>query len=140
MKVTEPTEKPVLLTTDGKLSLYFLGCGSAYAKTLNQNNLLITKGEDHLLIDCGTTCVRVLDQSGIPLEKIRNYLITHSHADHIGGLEEVQLSGRYIFNQRPCMVITDEYENILWEQSLRGGSELSEKKPLGFEDRACIHL
>ncbi|HCC43099.1 MAG: hypothetical protein CMP89_03710 [Gammaproteobacteria bacterium] len=134
MKVTQPTERPVSLTTDGKLSLYFLGCGSAYAKTLNQNNLLITKGEDHLLIDCGTTCVRVLDQSGIPLEKIRNYLITHSHADHIGGLEEVQLSGRYIFNQRPCMVITDEYENILWEQSLRGGSELSEKKPLGFAD------
>ena len=134
MKITSTPNEPLSLTTEGDLSLYFIGCGSAYAKTLNQNNLLVTKGDDHLLIDCGNTCSRALHQAGVSMAQIRNYLITHSHADHIGGLEEVQLSGRYIFKQKPRMVITQEYENILWEQSLRGGSEQSEREPLGFAD------
>ncbi len=134
MKITSTPNEPLSLTTEGDLSLYFIGCGSAYAKTLNQNNLLVTKVEDHLLIDCGNTCSRALHQAGVSMAQIRNYLITHSHADHIGGLEEVQLSGRYIFKQKPRMVITQEYEKILWEHSLRGGSEQSEREPLGFAD------
>ena len=93
MKITSTPNEPLSLTTEGDLSLYFIGCGSAYAKTLNQNNLLVTKGDDHLLIDCGSTCSRALHQAGVSMAQIRNYLITHSHADHIGGLEEVQLSG-----------------------------------------------
>ena len=68
------------------------------------------------------------------MAEIQNYLITHSHADHIGGLEEVQLSGRYIAREKPHMVITRAYEKILWEQSLRGGSERSEHEPLTFAD------
>ena len=134
MKISSNPRKRLPLTTKGELSLYFLGCGSAFAKTLNQNNLLITKGDDHLLIDCGTTCSQVLHKVGISMAQIRNYLITHSHADHIGGLEEVQLSGRYVVRQKPHMVITRTYEKILWEQSLRGGSERSENKPLCFAD------
>ena len=42
----------VALKNDGDLSLFFVGTGAAFAKTLNQNNLLIVKGDDHLLIDC----------------------------------------------------------------------------------------
>ncbi|SVE32288.1 uncharacterized protein METZ01_LOCUS485142, partial [marine metagenome] len=134
MKISSNPRKRLPLTTKGELSLYFVGCGSAFAKTLNQNNLIVTKGDDHLLIDCGTTCSQVLHKVGISMAQIRNYLITHSHADHIGGLEEVQLSGRYIVRRKPHMIITRTYEKILWEQSLRGGSELSENKPLSFAD------
>jgi len=134
MKISTRARKSLSLKTKGELSLYFIGCGSAFAKTLNQNNLLITKGEDHLLIDCGTTCSKALYEVGVSITEIQNYLITHSHADHIGGLEEVQLSGRYVIGQKPHMVITRDYEKILWEQSLRGGSERSEHEPLTFAD------
>lgn len=134
MKISSRPNRKVKLTTGGDLSLYFVGTGSAFAKTLNQNNLLITKGEDHLLVDCGTKCSQALYTAGVPMTQIRNYLITHSHADHIGGLEEAQLSGRYVARQKPTMVITGHYEKILWEQSLRGGSELSETTPLTFSD------
>ena len=134
MKISTRARKSLSLKTKGELSLYFIGCGSAFAKTLNQNNLLITKGEDHLLIDCGTTCSKALYEVGVSVAEIQNYLITHSHADHIGGLEEVQLLGRYIIRQKPHMVITRDYEKILWEQSLRGGSERSEHEPLTFAD------
>ncbi len=134
MRISRKPLKQVKLTNKGDLSLYFVGTGSAFAKTLNQNNLLIVKGDDHLLIDCGTKCSQALYNVGVSMAQVSNYLITHSHADHIGGLEEVQLFGRYVLQKKPNMVITKAYEKILWEQSLRGGSELSEHKPLGFKD------
>ena len=134
MKTSSRPLKRLPLTNKGELSLYFIGCGSAFAKTLNQNNLLITKGSDHLLIDCGTRCSQALFDVGVSMAQIKNYLITHSHADHIGGLEEAMLFGRYVSQQKPTMVITPTYEKILWEQSLRGGAELSEREPLTFKE------
>jgi len=134
MKISRKPATGVPLTTRGDLSLYFIGCGSAFAKTLNQNNLLIAKGDDHLLIDCGTRCSQAVHDAGGSIAQIQNYLITHSHADHVGGLEEVQLFGRYVLQKKPTMVVTRAYEKILWEQSLRGGSELSEKEPMDFRD------
>ncbi len=122
------------LTNDGDLSLYFVGTGSAFTKTLGPNNLLVVKGEDHLLIDCGAKCPQYLHNAGLSIAEIDNFLITHSHADHVGGLEEVQLFGRYISRKKPSMVINEEYQQILWDQSLRGGSEMSEGTPLKFED------
>jgi L-ascorbate metabolism protein UlaG (beta-lactamase superfamily) len=134
MKISRQAASSVPLTTNDNLSLYFVGCGSAFAKTLNQNNLVIAKGNDHLIIDCGSRCSQALHDAGGSIAQIQNYLITHSHADHVGGLEEVQLFGRYVLQKKPTMVVTRAYEKILWEQSLRGGSELSEKEPMGFQD------
>ena len=134
MKISSRRNTKVRLSNQGDLSLYFIGTGSAFAKTLNQNNLLIVKGNDHLLIDCGTKCSQALHEVGLPVSAVRNFLITHSHADHIGGLEEVQLFGRYVTQQKPTMIINNTYQKILWEQSLRGGSERSESKDLTFTD------
>lgn len=133
MQVSEKAT-PLSLTNDGELELYFIGTGSAFAKTLNQNNLMIIKGDHHVLVDCGTKCCQALHDLGLPVANLRNFLITHSHADHIGGLEEVQLFGRYVTQDRPTMIVNEEYEAILWDQSLRGGSEMSESQGLVFED------
>jgi ribonuclease BN (tRNA processing enzyme) len=86
----------IFLTNTGELSVYFIGTGSAFAKTLGQNNLLVVKGDDHLLIDCGSKCSQSLFNKDLAISEVQNFLITHSHADHIGGLEEVQLFGRYV--------------------------------------------
>jgi ribonuclease BN (tRNA processing enzyme) len=132
MRIEKPDQ--LVLSNSGELSLHFIGCGAAFAKTLHQNNLLIVKGNSHLLVDCGTKCSQALFDVGLPIADIRNYLITHSHADHIGGLEEVQLFNRYVLQNKPSMVINEDYEAVLWNQSLRGGSEKSEAKPLCFGD------
>jgi ribonuclease BN (tRNA processing enzyme) len=134
MQVSAAPMERVSLTNDGDLSLYFIGAGAAFAKTLNQNNLIIVKGDDHLLIDCGTKCSQALHKLNFAIADVENFLITHSHADHIGGLEEVQLYRRYVSQTKPTMVINEEYQKILWEQSLRGGSEMSESHPLAFGD------
>ena len=134
MKISSRPAKRLQLTNDGGLSLYFVGTGSAFAKTLNQTNAVIIKGNAHLVIDFGTRCSQALHAVGVNVPELRNFLITHSHADHIGGLEEVMMVGRYIVPRRPNMVITKAYETILWEQSLRGGTAASESAKLGFRD------
>ena len=92
MKISSRRNSRVKLTNRGDLTLYFIGTGSAFARTLNQNNLIVVKGRDHLLVDCGTRCSQALHNVGLALSKIRNYLITHSHADHVGGLEVLLLA------------------------------------------------
>lgn len=137
MNIIQLTDRKLKLTNDGQLSLFFVGVGSAFTKRNYQTNLLIIKGKDHLLIDCGTKCSQALYELGIPITHIKNYLITHSHADHIGGLEEASLMGRYVTKQKPLMVINETYQHILWDMSLRGGSAYNEEEArdmLSFSD------
>jgi hypothetical protein len=51
-------DKKLTLTNDGQLSFFFVGVGSAFSKRHYQTNLLIVKGDDHLMVDCGTKTPR----------------------------------------------------------------------------------
>jgi ribonuclease BN (tRNA processing enzyme) len=130
-------QNPFPLTNDGKLELTFVGAGGAFSKKFHQNNLLIVKGPDHVLVDCGTRAPEALAEHGLSIAAIDTYLITHTHADHIGGLEEVMLVNRYFAKKRTTMIATKKLAKILWDRSLRGGAAYNEERrgrPLGFED------
>jgi Metal-dependent hydrolases of the beta-lactamase superfamily III len=136
MKIRE-LQKAVEFTTNGDLSFFFVGTGSAFSKKNFQTNVLIIKGNDHILIDCGTLCPYALSLYNASITSVKNVFITHSHADHIGGLEEMALMGRYVSKTKPRMVISDYYKKILWEQSLKGGcsyGEYSDGSYMQFED------
>lgn len=125
------------LVNDGQLSIFALGSGGAFNKKLYQNNYLIIKGNTHILVDCGTRAPQALNELGLNVTAIDNLHITHSHADHIGGVEELILMDRYVAKKKPSIVISEEYQKLLWEHSLSGGSGYNErigKKGLGFED------
>ena len=123
------------LTNEGQLSLFFIGTGNAFTKTSFQTNLLIIKGKEHLLIDCGTLCSYAIENlyNG-KITDIKNLLLTHPHADHIGGVEEIALAGKYITKQKINLVITDEFKKLLWNESLRGGIQYSEEGKMTFDD------
>ena len=58
------------LKNSGRLSVFFIGTGSAFSKRYFQTNVLVVKGEDHLLIDCGTLCPYALETKyGLELKK-----------------------------------------------------------------------
>lgn len=136
IKISKFKEK-LELKNSGELTFFFLGAGSAFSKKLYQNNLIIIKGDTHILVDCGTKCPIALYNYKSSVIEIENYLITHSHADHSGGLEEVALVNRYVAKKKPNIIILKEYENILWENSLKGGcayNECNNGKELTFKD------
>ena len=140
MKITS-VKKKLRLTNKGHLSIFFIGTGSAFSKTLSQNNILVIKGNDHLLIDCGLKCFQTLYYLGVGCSDIRNIFITHSHADHIGGMEEVMMVGRYMTRRLANLIISKKYEAVLWNESLKGGSAYSEVKNgknLNFRDFVTI--
>jgi hypothetical protein len=54
----EKENRQPALSNGGALSLTFIGAGSAFTKKFYQTNLLVVKGNSHLLVDCGTRCPR----------------------------------------------------------------------------------
>ena len=139
------TERPLSLKNDGRLELFFIGVGSAFASTLRQTNFLIVKGDTHIMVDFGMTGpAGLLDAAGLKPTDIEVLLPTHSHADHIGGIECIGLMNRYVgqkFLKKPkvTVIITEEYQSVLWDRSLRGGmeyneEEMTERRTLQFGD------
>jgi len=130
--------EPLTLQTDGHLRVVFLGTGSAFSKRHRQSNILIIQGDHHVLVDCGTQGPQALVDVGLDVVQVKCYLPTHSHADHIGGFEEVGLTNRYLSNSsKPEMIILPDYEEELWAKSLAGGMEYCESKqgrPLELAD------
>jgi len=120
------------LKNDGELELFFLGVGSAFAMKNYQTNFFIIKGDSHILVDFGSYApIALKNNSEIKIEDIEFILPTHSHNDHIGGLENIALTNRYVaqkFMGKPKtkMIIDENYQRILWDYSLRGGLEWNE--------------
>jgi len=142
-------EKPLSLTNEGKLEIVFIGVGSALALTHYQTNFLIIKGNQHIMVDFGITGPQALvNTTGLKPVDIGFILPTHSHGDHVGGIESLALTNRYVglpFLKKPklCMIIPEGYQRILWDYTLRGGLEYNEeekdtKRKLSFSDFFCV--
>lgn len=128
-------DKTINLSNSGNLQMFFIGVGSAFSKNNYQTNLLLIKGEAHLLVDCGTLFSYAMEKSyNTDICDINNILITHAHADHVGCLEELALIGRYLKKQKLNCYITNEFKNKIWNQTLRGGLELNEGGINYFDD------
>ncbi len=88
-----------------------LGAGGAFATIEQGNSAFLVETEDRkILIDCGMTVPYVLrDEMGIPLQSITDIIITHAHADHIGGLEQLLYSNKYMGqNPKPNIYMTKD--------------------------------
>ncbi|HSW47010.1 MAG TPA: MBL fold metallo-hydrolase [Phycisphaerae bacterium] len=133
------------------LTLTFLGVGSAFAKRNFNSNLLIEawqhgpdsqdKPDDSLIVDFGSTGPQALyelmqrpgfaylnNNGTINYPAIHRVFITHQHADHIGGLEEMALMNRYFYRDldktkpyKAQIISAASILSDLWDNSLKGG-------------------
>lgn len=120
--------------SESGLVFCFAGVGSAFAKKNYQTSLIIAKNRKTILVDMGSNIPLALSEKGIAVTDFDFYHFTHSHADHIGGVEELLLCSRYIHKRKPQIIITPTYQDILWEKSLKGGCEYNENGLLRFSD------
>jgi len=83
------------------MKITFLGVGSAFSKKNASSNLLVESGDIRLLVDCGHSAPASIaeygEEYGFGLRDITHIFITHLHADHIGGLEEVAFMRRLVY-------------------------------------------
>jgi ribonuclease BN (tRNA processing enzyme) len=150
-------EKKLPLTTSGHLRVLALGVGSAFSTRMYQSNFIIIKGQTALFADFGSMVTLRMAEFGLTCHDVKDLLITHSHSDHIGSLEELALRRRYEapfmenarganesgeqYQQRvrelrqegryrPNLYVPESYARDLWEMSLRGGLAFSEEVEL----------
>lgn len=103
------------------LTLQMLGTGGAFAKNYFNNNALFSDGNSTLLIDCGVTASLSLHRLGRDYRSIDGVLITHTHADHCGGLEEVAFESGLRYKKKQPLYIAESLVTPLWENTLKGG-------------------
>jgi ribonuclease BN (tRNA processing enzyme) len=101
-----------------------LGTGGAFAKTYYNNNALLFSDGFTLLIDCGITAPRALHELNIRPDQLDGIFISHQHADHVGGLEEIAFRLLYAYGgKRIKLFVPEELKTPLWEHTLKGGME-----------------
>ena len=111
------------------MKVTFLGAGSAFSKRNGNSNILVESGNTRLLIDFSLLCSQSLVTYGFSLQDITHLFITHLHADHISGLEEMAFMTRLVYRSKPILLSTASLSNQLWSGSLRGGLEFIEEHP-----------
>jgi ribonuclease BN (tRNA processing enzyme) len=127
----EPDEKLSLTTKKGTTKIFLRNF---------QTNLIIVSGDTHLVVDFGQYAPLALAiLARLQVSDLHNFMPTHSHADHVGSFENVALTGRYITKRKPKVIVTKDYQEILWSKSLAGGLEWNEEVPetrrkMTFED------
>ncbi|MNK76004.1 ribonuclease Z [compost metagenome] len=129
-----------------QFSMTFLGVGGGLTPEFGNNNVLV-EGQDPdavLLLDCGYTTPPKLLEMG-RLGEVKHIVITHVHADHVGGLEVVGHLSRFITKQRPNLYVHESLMDELWEGSLRGGMARTqtgegEATMLGLSDFFELHV
>lgn len=119
------------------MKLQMLGTGSAFAKVFNNNNAMLMVDGRKLLVDCGITAPKALHELGYNFNDLDAVLITHIHADHVGGLEELAFQMKFIYGRKPILYLADTLVEPLWENTLKGGLQQYETETLNdfFEVR-----
>jgi len=107
-------------------TMHWLGNGSGLNLALNNTSFYLKGAGPRLaLVDCGFTVPARLHALGI-LDKVTDIIVTHLHADHVGGLETLGSMLYYALRRRgdqlPMLHLpTDALAQQLWDQSLQAG-------------------
>lgn len=108
-----------------RMIIEWIGTGSGLNFKLGNTSFIIRGNDRNLLVDCGSTVPEALMNSS-DISKITDIIVTHAHADHIGGLEGLGFMNYFAFRRRGdarpnLYVATNDFAHNLWEHSLQGG-------------------
>jgi mRNA degradation ribonuclease J1/J2 len=118
------------------IKIQVIGTGSAFSKEYFNTSELVTFPDGYkLLVDCGHSVPKGLHEQDISIGEIDGIFISHIHADHIGGLEEVAFAAKYVFKgHRIDLFVPSTILPDLWENSLKGGLKHDDEGEMGLRD------
>jgi phosphoribosyl 1,2-cyclic phosphodiesterase len=90
------------------MKITFFGTGSAFNHDYGNNAALLEFSNTNLLLDCGYSVPRYLEEK-IKIGNINNIWVSHMHADHIGGLEEIAFKNKFMYGGKKANLIVHEY-------------------------------
>lgn len=111
------------------MKIKVLGSGGALGDKFDTNFLIETDQMNRkIAFDCGRTWPEAMRSAGEKWEDVMFVFVSHTHADHVGGLEFLGFSSYFkkgfpFGNNKPTLVGTWEIINDLWEKTLKGGME-----------------
>ena len=90
------------------MRLTFLGTGSAMPTGDRfQTGLLLTDGDDTLLVDCGSGVIHALQHTPVGYEGVDTVLLTHHHLDHVSDLLPL-MKARWLAGETSLTVVGPE--------------------------------
>jgi ribonuclease BN (tRNA processing enzyme) len=116
-----------------RLRLIPLGIGEAFTARHYTSCLAFGVDDDWLLIDCPHPIRKMLVEgstaAGIPLDLDRVYAtaVSHLHADHCCGLEDLGYYSFFALNRRARLLMHPEVSARVWSGLLAAGMEFSER-------------
>jgi L-ascorbate metabolism protein UlaG (beta-lactamase superfamily) len=101
----------------------FIGTGSFFSRRFGHTNALVEAGSTRLMIDFGYLAPSRLETCGRDQSEITHVAVSHLHADHTGGLEELAFVSKFVHRSTPTLITPHGLADLLWKYSLRGGLE-----------------
>lgn len=105
-----------------------IGCGGAFAPiSIGNSNFLLEEDGKFMMFDFGSTAPYILrDEMSFDLGDLDAVYLTHEHADHCGGIEQLAFSRYFIPNKsgktvRPKLYTSASLMKALWDHTLKGG-------------------
>jgi len=121
------------------MRVYPIGVGTAFGRRFFNTNFVIEFDNDEfLLVDCGITASKSLETIGMSALDVKNLFISHLHADHIGGIEELALKRKLMTGRKINLYINEKLVDPFWE-SVRAGIEHTQLGKLGIDDYFSVH-
>ena len=119
------------------VEISMLGSGSGMNPDLGNTSFLVSENEGpKVLVDFGFTNPRTLSEKNA-LKDLEHVAITHTHSDHVGGLELFgffkMFAPDFISGKKPTLYLpSDKMAHTLWEHTLRGGMGFPDSGPHKF--------
>ncbi|GMK40586.1 MBL fold hydrolase [Paenibacillus sp. CCS19] len=104
-------------------TITMIGTGSAFAKVYDNNNAIIEADGFRLLVDCGVTAPGALHKMDVSFGSLNAVLISHTHADHVGGLEQLASQMMIVHHRKAVLYIPAPLREQLREHTLKGGRD-----------------
>jgi len=114
-----------------------LGVGEAFTARYYTSCLALGVGDDWLLIDCPHPIRKMLREgsieAGLPkpldLDQIHAVAVSHLHADHCCGLEDLGYYSFFTLNRRAKLLMHPDASVKLWDGLLAAGMERVQARP-----------